>query len=507
MDCQTVCLGQPAPLNRFDTTHSEAVLSFGAYTFNVRQRLVTRGGTAVRLGSRALDILQILIESAGEVVSKQALLDQVWPRSCVEEINLRVHVAALRRALNDGQRYIETIPQHGYRFIARVDRTQAGPAAPPARATHNLPVPLNPVIGRDEVIGRLMRQLPAKRFMSLVGAGGVGKSSVACRVADALSGRYADGVWLIDFSVVNDEQSLADCLSGLLDSKAASSLHNLFIETAKGRRLLIFDNCEALHERCARWAGALLALGGDLVVLATSRRPLGIPSETVYRLEPLAFPSAGTPCSVGQGLAYSAVQLFVNRAQARQQGWVVRERDMAVIGDICRKLDGLPLAMELAAAQIEVFALMGLQAQLAHCVHWLTQGRRSAVARHQSLRASLDWSCLNLDEQAQRVLRRLAVFEAAFTRESAVDVIGCDGLGAQSVREGIMQLERHSLLSSMRGAGDEGMRYRLLHTTRLYALEKLEHSGELQTFATRHARHLSLQRWLAAKAQSVQLVE
>ncbi|WP_122430501.1 ATP-binding protein [Pseudomonas viridiflava] len=502
MDCQPRRFSQPDTSNQAQTAHSDDVLRFGPYVFHVRQRQILRGGEPVRLGGRALDILLVLIGHAGEVIDKEALIAQVWPDSFVEEINLRVQIAALRRALDDGQRYIETLPQRGYRFVAQVHKTSTSEKPEPVHVPNNLPVRLTHVMGRDDVVGKLVRQLPAKRFITLTGAGGIGKSTVACRVAERLVSRYQDGVCVIDFSAVNSEQMLAGCLAELLKRGGEPCLSSLSSELAQGRRLLIADNCEALDEGCRQWLGALLAQSDELAILATSRRPLDLRNESLFPLEPLAVPPSSAQISVEQGLAYPAVQLFVSRAQACQQGLVLRDRDMNVIGDLCRKLDGIPLALELAAAQVNTFALAGLQAHLEQCIQWLTQGRRTAVARHQSLRASLDWShqCLSLREQA--ALRRLATFDKAFTSESAVDVIGCDGLEAQSVREALVQLERHSVLWNVPGAGVS--RYRLAHTTRLYALEKLDDAGELQTFTARHARHVNLQRLLA---KSVQLVE
>ncbi|MEE5129524.1 winged helix-turn-helix domain-containing protein [Pseudomonas alliivorans] len=502
MDCQPRRFSQPDTSNLPETPPRDEVLRFGPYVFHVRQRQILREGEPLRLGGRALDILLVLIERAGSVVEKEALIAQVWPDSFVEEINLRVQIAALRRALGDGQRYIETLPQRGYRFVAPVHRAAKSERPELACAPNNLPVRLTHVVGRDEVVGKLVRQLPAKRFITLTGAGGIGKSTVACRVAERLVSRYQDGVCVIDFSVVDNEQALAVCLAGLLQRDGEPCLSSLTAELAQGRRLLIADNCETIDDGCRQWVGALLTRSGELAVLATSRRPLDLQDERLFPLEPLTVPPASAQLSVEQGLAYPAVQLFVSRAQACQQGLVLRDRDMKVMGELCRKLDGVPLALELAAAQINAFALVGLHARLDQCFQWLTQGRRTAVPRHQSLRASLDWShqCLSLREQA--LLRRLAVFDKAFTSESAVDVIGCDGLDAHSVWEALVQLERHSWLSSVPGVGVS--RYRLAHTTRLYGLEKLEDAGELQTFTARHARHVSLQRFMAKSVQAVE---
>lgn len=506
MDCEPL-IGLPTAATTCVTAEPDSVLQFGPYSFHARQRLVMRGLEPVRMGGRALDILQVLIEHAGAVVGKHVLIALVWPNTFVEEINLRVHIAALRRALGDGcdgQHYIETVPQEGYRFTAQVERARDVQIAEPASVANNLPARLTPVVGRDEVVCKLSRQLPARRFMTITGPGGIGKSTVACRVGESLLAYYRDGVWLIDCTVVNSEAALIEFLAQTLKRDGRQSLTALFDELGKGRCLLIFDNCEHLADSCRRWAEALLGCGGNLSILMTSRQPLGARGESFYRLSALAVPPVSALGSVSQAMGYPAVQLFVSRAQARQHEFSLRDPDLKMVRDICRRLDGLPLAIELAAAQIDTFTLSGLQAQLKNCFQLLSWKRRTAVARHQSLKASLDWSYQCLPEHAQTVLQRLAVFESPFTCEAAVDVIGCDGLGARSVRDCVAQLARYSLLFTVQSEG--GLRYRFAHATRLYALQKLEQHGDLQRFRARHARHLDLTRWVAA-GQSAQLVE
>lgn len=202
---------------------------------------------------------------------------------------------------------------------------------------------------------------------------------------------------------------------------------------------------------------------------------------------------------------HSAVQLFVSRARARQQDFALREQDLAAVREICRRLDGLPLAIELAAAQIDALALVGLQAQLDNCFQLLTQGRRTAVARHQTLKSALDWSYQRLSRLEQTLLQRLAVFDTAFTVRAATDVISCAVLRPECVAEVMAQLARKSLLALEQGQGTT--RYRFLNTTRAYALEKLEHSGQLRVFERRHAHAIGKTRWLSVRKVSLQLIE
>lgn len=459
---------------------SEAVLQFGPYAFHLNQRLVMQGDQPLRLGGRALDILQVLVEHAGSVVSKEDLIAQVWPSSVVEEINLRVHIAALRRALGDGcngQCYIVNIPQRGYSFVAAVQHSPAPLALPDEtlhNPLHNLPARLMPIIGRDALVGNLVRQMPARRFMTLAGPCGIGKTTVALRVAELLLQHYRHGVWLVDLAVIDDPAQVTDLLEHTLQLQVGTSLK----APAERHALLVLDNCEHLLERCRSLIESLLAALPRLSILATSRESIRAAGETVICVPPLAVPPASALGSVGEVMGYAAVQLFVSRARARQQDFTLREQDLAIVRDICRRLDGLPLAIELAAAQIDALALVGLQAQLDNCFQLLTRGRRTAVPRHQTLKAALDWSYQRLSPMERSVLQRLAVFKMAFTQDAATAVINGDGLAAAELVRVLDNLALKSLLS--REQRGDVTRYRFLNTTRRYALEKLERSGELR---------------------------
>jgi predicted ATPase/DNA-binding winged helix-turn-helix (wHTH) protein len=465
----------------------ETVLQFGPYAFHLSQRLVLEGDRPLRLGGRALDVLQMLVEHAGSVVSKEALIARVWPRSVVEEINLRVHISALRRALGDGQngqRYIVNIPQRGYSFVAPVRHSpqpMAFPSETVIKPMHNLPARLTSIIGRDALVGSLVRQLPACRFMTLVGPCGVGKTTVALRVAELLLQHYRDGVWRVDLAAIDDPAQISDHLTRTLGLEAGITLQM----PSQRHALLVLDNCEYLLEGCRTLIETLLASQPRLSILATSREPLKAWGETVLCVPPLAVPPPSALRSVAEVMGYSAVQLFVSRARARQQGFTLREQDLKIVGEICRRLDGLPLAIELAAAQIDALALVGLQAQLGNCLQLLTHGRRTAVARHQTLKAALDWGYQHLSPLEQSVLQRLAVFKMAFTRDAAISVFSGDGVPVAELIEVLDNLALKSLLSQEQGAGVT--RYCFLNTTRTYALEKLELSGQLRALETRYA--------------------
>ncbi|EJN33384.1 putative ATPase [Pseudomonas sp. GM80] len=461
-------------MNSLNDLHAASVLRFGPFAFHLRQRLILEGDRQLRMGGRALDILQVLVERAGRVVRKEQLIALVWPTSVVEEINLRVHIAALRRALGDGengQRYIVNVPQCGYSFVAPVHGDSVAQVVFESLQApqHNLPARLTPVTGRDSLVGALVRQVPLCRLMSVTGPAGVGKSTVALRVAELLLQLFRDGVWLVDLALIDDHTRLLDHVLQTLDTDVST--------LATQHCLLVLDNCEHLREACKALTETLLGAAPRLSILATSREALQAHLETVQLLPPLSVPTSSALNSVEETMGYSAVQLFVSRARARQQGFCLREQDLLVIRDICRRLDGLPLAIELAAAQIDALALLGLQAQLGNCLQW--QGRRTAVPRHQTMQAALQWSYRSLSEPQQRVLQRLTVFKVGFTLEAALAVIA--EANGQSIIE---QLVHKSLLTVARGDGIA--QYRMLHTTRLYAREKLI-SGD---FEHRHLHYL-----------------
>jgi len=472
-------------MNSLDDFNPVSVLRFGPYTFHVRQRLILNGDQPVRVGSRALDILQVLVERAGRVVTKEQLIAQVWPTSVVEEINLRVHIAALRRALGDGgngQRYIVNVPQCGYSFIAPVHRDSAAPQPPanPPPPLHNLPARLTPVIGRDALVGSLMRLMPACRLLTITGPTGVGKSTVALRVAELLVQYFRHGVWYVDLAQVSDNSSLLEHCLHRLDSDLAG--------LCERHALLVLDNAEHQYAACKALIESLSGAAPRVSILVTSREPLQVSGEVLKQLPPLSMPKPVAVDDVAEAMGCPAVQLFVSRARARQHDFQLRTQDVQPLREICRQLDGLPLAIELAAAQIDALGLVGLQAHVASGLQVLSQGRRTAVPRHQSMQAALDCSYRRLSESEQRVLQRLSVFKMPFTLEAALAVVSCTRLASLRLAAIIRSLAHKSLL--MEEGSGSACRYRMLNTTRRYAREQLERSGEEVELERRYARHV-----------------
>ncbi|WP_448651928.1 ATP-binding protein [Pseudomonas fluorescens] len=472
------------------TDPSDQAVHFGPYRIHPRQRLVLEAGRPLRLGRRAVDILLILLEHAGKVVSKQELIARVWPTTVVEDGNLRVHMAALRKALGDGQagqRYIVTVAQRGYSFVAPLSiEPMTLPAdGMPHSQGHNLPLRRTRMLGRQALIDALVQQLPQQRFITLTGAGGIGKTTVALRVAELLIGHYRDGIRLLDLAPLSAPAMILPNLAALLDLTPAE--HEPLLSFARSlharQLLLVIDNCEHLLDDIALISETLLRHAPHVHILATSREALRAEGEHVQRLEPLACPP--TTGNRAQALGYPALQLLIERALSHQDSFELSEADLPLAIDICQRLDGIPLAIELVAAQIQRFGLLRLRVQMEDNFRLLTRGRRSALPRQQTLRATLDWSFKLLTACEQICLRRLAVFRGSFSLASAAAVIAGEQIAPNEVLGSITQLVAKSLLNVE--AGDDEMVYRLLDITRTYALEKLSVADELEATRERHA--------------------
>jgi DNA-binding winged helix-turn-helix (wHTH) protein len=335
------------------------------------RRLLLEGDKPVRLGSRALDILVALVERVGRVVSREELSALVWPNLFIEESNLRIQVSALRRALGDGQagnRYIATVPGRGYEFVAAISITEMAqtsapsPAAGSATARHNLPVAFTRMIGRADIVVALAARLQQEPLLTIVGPGGIGKTTVALGVAETIVAAFEDGVWLVDLSRLGDPGLVAAEVAAVLGLEIASEqpLAGLIAALRAKRMLLLFDNCEHVIEATAALAEGIISDATGVRILATSREPLRVAGERLYRLPPLANPPASSGVTAAEALYFPAVQLFVERAAAVSAAFELRDADAPLVVDICRRLDGLPLAIEFAASRIDVLGTTGL---------------------------------------------------------------------------------------------------------------------------------------------------
>ena len=475
----------------------ERVITFEHFRLYPIQRKLLKADKPIRIGSRALDLLIMLVERPGQLLSKDELMAHVWPDTFVEPANLTVHIAKLRRLLGDereGVRYLVNIPGRGYRFVAAVSREEDSSLVPPERAVpqgnHNLPTQITRLVGRAETVAMLGDQLCHDRLLTIVGPGGVGKTSVALAVAKGTVGNYEHGIWLVDLASLSDSDRVASVIATAvgLASSSDTSIATL-LDSLRGRKmLLLFDNCEHVVDATASVAVSILRKAPEVRILATSREPLRAEGERPHRLPPLEFPSRSVSISAAEALRFSAVELFVDRAAAKLEGFELSERDVPIVVDLCRKLDGNALAIELAAGRIDTFGLRGLSTRLDGGLQLLTGGYRTALPRHQTLRAMLDWSFDWLPVPERIVLGRLAVFNGEFTLEAASAVASSEDIPAFGVADLVAGLVTKSLVA-VDICGKEPQ-YRLLEITRAYAREKLHESGELELTARRHVDYI-----------------
>src|SRR5205085_6172360 len=389
---------------------------FGPFRLLAAERLLLEGDQPVRLGSRAFDSLATLLERPGEVIGKDELVSRTWPKTFVEDANLKIQISALRRALGDGQggrRYIATIPGRGYNFVAPV-RFEKPPRAPPpativSAAAHNLPLAATRMIGREEAVASLVSRLSRERLLTIVGPGGIGKTTVALAVAERMIADYEHGVWLIDLAPLGDARLVPSAVATVLglEVRTDNPLPGLVAGLRDKRMLLLLDNCEHVIDAAASLAAAVLSGVPRVNILATSREPLGVAGERSHRLGPLGSPPTSSGLTAAEAAVSPAVQLFIERVTAIVEDFALTDANAPLIVEICRKLDGLPLAIEFAAPRVEVLGVEGLAVRLNHSLPpWGTR-RRATTARHQTMRAVVDWSYRLLSEDEQLFLRAL----------------------------------------------------------------------------------------------------
>ncbi|MBO4221816.1 winged helix-turn-helix domain-containing protein [Bradyrhizobium neotropicale] len=469
---------------------------FGPFRLHAGQRTLEKDGTPIQLGSRALDLLIALVERAGTVVSKNDLLAKVWPDIIVDEGSLRVQIAGLRKALGDGEagaRYLTTVSGQGYCFVGRLshpnnqEQSSIGPSSEPP---HNLPARPMRMVGRDQTVRDISAKLRSERFVTVVGPGGVGKTTVAVSVGHELLEEFAGAVRFLDFGTLHDPALVPNVVAsalGLLGQAGdpSDSLVNLLRDR---RMLLILDCCEHVIETSAALAERLYAEAPQLHILATSRESLRVEGEHVHRLQPLLSPPDDAGLTAAQALAFPAVQLFVERVAASGGHLIeLSDADARLVGEICRRLDGIALAIELAASRASASNIKDTVALLNDAFKLLGEGQHAVLPRHQTLRATLDWSYNLLSEPERMVLRRAAVFAGSFTLEAARSVAGAEDADDGQVIAAVASLVAKSMLAA--SASGTSTRYRLLDTARAYALERLAASMDADATARRHARY------------------
>jgi len=471
-------------------------IAFGRFQVLPHRRELLADGRPLKLGGRAFDVLIALIEARGGVVSKDALMARVWPDRVVEENNLQAQISALRTAFGAERGLIRTVSGRGYQFTAEARVVAAPPVgrAAPASATPepslrltNVPEPVSDLIGRDDELTEILKLVAAHRLVTLTGPGGIGKTRLALAAARLLLPQFPEGVWLAELAPLAD--------AGLIPAAAAAAAG---VELAPGpvsaRRvasalggkalLLILDNCEHVIDAAAVMAEEVLHANAAAHVIATSRELLKAEGECIYRVQPLTVPTEDTEDHDAL-LRYDGIRLFLERARAAAPHFRADRDITRTIAAICRRVDGIPLAIELAAARAGALGIGELAARLDDRFALLTSGRRTALARHQTLRATLDWSYNLLSEPEQSLLRHLAVFVSGVTVDGAVAVMRDNGASEASVTESLANLVEKSL--ALRDLSMAGARWRLLDTIRAHAREKLTEEGEADDAARRHA--------------------
>ena len=471
-------------------------LRFGPFELSIGERLLRRDGQELPLGGRALDILIYLGDRPGEVIAKQELIDHVWSDVIVEEGSLRVHVAAIRKALGDGQfgnRYIATIKARGYSFVGTVVRLAGSTESWNHKFRHQGRLPGEPLmmIGRETVVGEVGDKLRDERFVTLFGPGGIGKTSIALAVGRAVAEEFGGEVYFVDLESLTDPRHVAGAVATSLGVvlKSKDPCRELVDLVPLRKLLIILDSCEHVIEAVASLAEQLYRQTGGIHILTTSRELLKVEGEHCYRVCPLDFPPDGSEQTADAVLRYPAVQLFVRRVAARAGSVVLTDEEAPFVAEICRKLDGLPLAIELAAGQVAALGIKNTVARLVSRPELLKLSHRTAVPRHRTLKATLDWSYDLLSEAERIVFRRIAAFVGHFTLEGARHVVGGLGADIREICDAIAGLVEKSLIVTRI---DETLaQYRLLDTTRAYALEKLEEHAEVNVVLRRHAEHVA----------------
>jgi predicted ATPase/DNA-binding winged helix-turn-helix (wHTH) protein len=467
----------------------DRAIHFGRYRIFPKLRLLLRDGNKVELGPRAFDVLCTLLEANGEVVTKDNLIERVWGRVVVEENNLQAQISAIRKALGPDRDMISTEFGRGYR-LAVAGRDDAGFLSPPERETKpsspELPHPVTSLLGRERELSEIKSLIGDHRYVTLVGPGGIGKTRLAIEVGRRLREDFRDGVHLAEMARVAEHSLVWPTIATALraPSSAADVVEQTQSYVQDKHLLLIIDNCEQLADPIAETVETLLANAANLHILVTAQEPLDATGEHVYRLAPLSVPSMDKKTAEA-ALSHSAVQLFVERASANSYDFEFGDANAPDVSAICRRLDGMPLALELAAARVPALGIKGVLAGLDDRFKLLTAGRRTALPRHRTLRATVDWSHSLLDDDERRLFRRLAVFPLHFSADAAQHIAAPEHEEAWRVTDLLADLVAKSLLLS--DVAGSAPRYRFLETIRFYALEKLADSGEVASTAERHA--------------------
>jgi predicted ATPase/DNA-binding winged helix-turn-helix (wHTH) protein len=463
---------------------NSAAYRFGPFELQPDKRRLLQDGATISLRPRAFDLLAALVDRAGHLVTKDELLDQVWPKMVVEEAALHVQVSALRKVL--GADAITTVSGRGYQFTLPVTKSD-GEADRASKPKHNLPYQLTNFVGREQEIAQIEEMLATNRLVTLTGAGGVGKTRLAIEVASQLIDGFPDGAWLVELAALSDPRLAPQAVAKALEVREQPT--RTLIETlsdylASKKLLLVLDNVEHLLEACVRLVDEIVRHGPDITVLVTSRERLGMAGELTYRVPSLTVPSPGDNVASNALLAYEGVRLFVDRARLLRPDFSVTAENAASLASICYRLDGIPLAIELAAPRVRSMSVEELNQRLDQRFTLLTDGSRTELPRHRTLRSMIDWSYDLLREPEKLLLQRLSVFAGGWTLAAAEEVCVGEGIERRDVIDLLTSLADKSMVVPEQEHAQT--RYRLLETVRQYARDRLEDTGRSAAVRVRH---------------------
>src|ERR1700688_3078300 len=466
------------------------------WEIDLGRRELRSHGIPVPLGGRAFEGVTVLVQSAREFVTKDHLMERVWPGATVGEGTIHVHISAVRKALSQDRGLLKTASGRGYRLLGSWTPQQWEGTAPPvyslltrtsgAPPANNFSPVIKRLIGRAAAAQFVRDLVSAYRVVTLTGPGGIGKTSLGIKAVRYLLADFEDGGWLVELASLSDPSLVPSTVAATLGLKIAGEISAESVARAVGGRhlLLVLDNCEHVIDAVANLAETFTRLCPRTTIVATSREVLRIDGESVYRVPPLDVPALGQ-AAPDYIMQYSAVELCVARTKALSAGFSPTAEDLASIATICRHLDGIPLAIEFAAARAAVISVQGVAAGLRDRFALLTAGRRTALPRHRTLRATLDWSHELLPETERQLLRRLAVFPGGFTIDAAAAVMTDTGFDASAVLDGVANLVAKSWVALDKSGA--AARWTLLETIRAYALEKLAEHAEADVAAQHHA--------------------
>jgi predicted ATPase/DNA-binding winged helix-turn-helix (wHTH) protein len=498
-----------------EKAHKQTLLyRFGAFEVDAKEGILRKDGRVVPLSAKIFDTLLYLVQNNGRLLMKNELMENIWADSFVEEANLTTNISLLRKILHEtGDQYIETYPKRGYRFRADVEsvssesemlltrrvttvvrRTveETGPEDEVQRyklllsgAPNNLAPPQNAIIGRENEIAGIRDLIMSNRLVTLTGVGGTGKTRLAQEVAIRLLSEFEHGAFFVALETIRNTELIIPAFAqvlGIKESKTRPLAETLGVFLQEKSILLIADNFEQIVS-AAPILEEILRAAPSVSMLVTSRIPLDIKIGREFRVPTLSLPPVSGPFMTQELDGFESFRLFAERAREANSEFIIGERNSTDIAEICRQLDGLPLAIELAAARVKILSPAQILTRLKDRLKLLTGGSKDRPLRQQTMRGAIDWSYDLLDEDEKRLFRRLSVFSGGFTIEALEAICPEDDL---DILNCLTSLVENSLVARAdTGSGDP--RFRLLEVVREYALEVLETSGEREMMADRHA--------------------